>query len=156
MCGANALTSSSSVLCRAVYAFSRDGAMLGSAWWHRLSEGTQQPWSCVWLMACLALLAALPAIFNPQFATALSATSVVALSLSYLVPIALALWRGDAFLRGAFSLGSWSRPLARLSCAWISLMSVVFCLPMHYPITLLNANWTPLLLALLLAFAAIL
>ncbi|KAL6755553.1 hypothetical protein V8C86DRAFT_3137585 [Haematococcus lacustris] len=152
MCGANALTSSS----RAVYVFSRDGAMLGSAWWHRLSEGTQQPWSCIWLMACLALLAALPAIFNPQFATALSATSVVALSLSYLVPIALALWRGDAFLRGAFSLGSWSRPLARLSCAWISLMSVVFCLPMHYPITLLNANWTPLLLALLLAFAAIL
>ncbi|KAL6750363.1 hypothetical protein V8C86DRAFT_3031103, partial [Haematococcus lacustris] len=105
MCGANALTSSS----RAVYAFSRDGAMLGSAWWHRLSEGAQQPWSCIWLMACLAVLAALPAIFNPQFATALSATSVVALSLSYLVPIALALWRGDAFLRGAFSLGSWSR-----------------------------------------------
>ncbi|GFH19314.1 amino-acid permease BAT1-like protein, partial [Haematococcus lacustris] len=51
---------------RVVYAFSRDGAMLGSRWWRQLSPRTQQPVAGVWLMAALSFLIGSPAVFVRQ------------------------------------------------------------------------------------------
>ncbi|GFH19315.1 APC amino acid permease, partial [Haematococcus lacustris] len=139
---------------RVVYAFSRDGAMLGSRWWRQLSPRTQQPVAGVWLMAALSFLIGSPAVFVRQYLNALSATCVIALTLSCAIPIALGLWRGpEGYVHGVFHLGRWSRPLAAASCVWVALICTVFCLPMVYPVTALNANWAPLMLGLLLVFA---
>ncbi len=35
--------------CRMIYAFSRDGALPGSAFWHRISDRTRTPSNAVWL-----------------------------------------------------------------------------------------------------------
>ncbi|GFH15316.1 uncharacterized protein HaLaN_11520 [Haematococcus lacustris] len=76
---------------RMVYAFSRDGAMLGSRWWRQLSARGQQPVAGAWLMALLSFLLGLPGVFMPQYLKALSAACVVALTLSYGTPIALSI-----------------------------------------------------------------
>ncbi|GFH20872.1 uncharacterized protein HaLaN_18071, partial [Haematococcus lacustris] len=142
---------------RMVYAFSRDGAMLGSRWWRQLSARGQQPVAGAWLMALLSFLLGLPGVFMPQYLKALSAACVVALTLSYGTPIALSMWRGpEGYVHGPWHLGRWSRPLAAVSCTWILFISIVFCLPMAYPMTPGNANWAPLILSLLLAFALLL
>ncbi|KAJ9505741.1 hypothetical protein QJQ45_029261 [Haematococcus lacustris] len=92
-----------------------------------------------------------------QYLKALSAACVVALTLSYGTPIALSMWRGpEGYVHGPWHLGRWSRPLAAVSCTWILFISIVFCLPMAYPMTPGNANWAPLILSLLLAFALLL
>lgn len=51
---------------RMVYAFSRDGAMLGARFLRRLGERSKQPVAGMWFMATLSWLIGLPAIFNEQ------------------------------------------------------------------------------------------
>ncbi|GFH13453.1 amino acid carrier 1 [Haematococcus lacustris] len=140
---------------RMVYAFSRDGAMLGSRWWRQLSSRTQQPVAGVWLVATLAFCIGLPAVLLPEMEAAVAAVSVLALTLSYALPLAFRAGQGsDAFIPGpGISLGRWGRPLAAVCCVYITFVCAVFCLPFAYPITLRNANWSAAAILLLLAFA---
>ncbi|KXZ41898.1 hypothetical protein GPECTOR_249g616 [Gonium pectorale] len=142
---------------RMAFAFSRDGAMPGARLWRRLDARSRLPVAACWLMALLAGLLAAPCIFNELLFDTISAGSVVALSLSYGIPISLRIFHNPySFLPGPFSLGRASKPLAVLACAWILLTSVVFVLPTSYPVTAGSANYTAALVAAVLAMAAVL
>ncbi|KAJ9530879.1 hypothetical protein QJQ45_028844, partial [Haematococcus lacustris] len=139
---------------RSVYAYSRDGAMLGSRYWRQLSKQGGQPVAGTWFMVSLAFLMGLPAVFVPQVWASLSAAGVVSIFLSFSIPLGLRCYHGSSsFIPGPFHLGRWGRPLAACCCGWMLLMCTTFCLPMVYPVTLLNANWAPLIVVVMVAFA---
>ncbi|KAG2425113.1 hypothetical protein HXX76_014022 [Chlamydomonas incerta] len=142
---------------RMLYAFSRDGAMPGARLWRRLAPDSRLPVAATWLMALLAMLLTVPCVYNDLFFATVSAGSVVALSLSYGIPIFLRIFHDRySFLPGPFNLGRMSKPLGVMACGWILLTSVVFVLPSTYPITPGSANYTAPLIVAVLALAAVL
>ena len=59
-CGMSSVTANS----RMIYAFSRDGALPGSDFWHRVNKRTRTPTNAIWLAAGGALILGLPYLWN--------------------------------------------------------------------------------------------
>ncbi len=124
-CGLANLTSNT----RQIFAFSRDGAMPGSRWWHSVSTRTRTPVKAVWLAVGCSLALVVPGWWSHTAFTAIVSVNVVGLFLAYAVPIFLRLRLGDAFQPGPWHLGRWGKPIGWLAVVWIALSSVLFMLP---------------------------
>ena len=70
-CGMSSVTANS----RMIYAFSRDGALPGSAFWHRVNKRTRTPTNAIWLAAAGAFILGLPYLWN---STAYAAVTSIA------------------------------------------------------------------------------
>ncbi|HEX4046902.1 MAG TPA: amino acid permease, partial [Elusimicrobiota bacterium] len=124
LCGLATMTSAS----RMVYAFSRDGGLPGHQLWARISPRFRTPANAIWGLAAFALLIA---VLVKEYSAVLS-IAVIALYISYGLPIAARLWsrlRGDAGEIGPWNLGRWSGPVAVTALLWIAAICVVFILP---------------------------
>src|SRR6202011_175460 len=60
-CGMSSVTANS----RMIYAFSRDGAVPGSQFWHRINKRTRTPTNSIWLAAVGAFILGLPYLWSP-------------------------------------------------------------------------------------------
>jgi amino acid transporter len=150
-CGLANLTSNT----RQIFAFSRDGAMPGSRWWHSVSPRTRTPVKAVWLAVGCSLTLVLPGWWSHTAFTAIVSVNVVGLFLAYAVPILLRLRLGDEFQPGPWHLGRWSRPVGVVAVTWILLSSVLFMLPQASPVTVDSFNYAPVALAVVLAVATV-
>ncbi|MFI6015199.1 amino acid permease [Streptomyces sp. NPDC051243] len=150
-CGLANLTSNT----RQIFAFSRDGAMPGSRWWHSVSPRTRTPVKAVWLAVACSLALVLPGWWSQTAFTAIVSVNVVGLFLAYAVPILLRLRLGDEFQPGPWHLGRWGRPVGTVAVTWILLSSVLFMLPHASPITARSFNYAPIALAVVLAVATV-
>ncbi len=150
-CGMASVTANS----RMIYAFSRDGALPGSRLWHRIDPRTQTPTNAVWLAAGGAFLLGLPALWNTTAYAAVTSVSVIGLYLAYVIPVFLRLRQGDAFARGPWHLGRWSRPVGVVAVGWTALIAVLFMLPTVSPVDARSFNYTPVAVAVVLGFAGI-
>lgn len=150
-CGLANLTSNT----RQIFAFSRDGAMPGSRWWHSVSLRTRTPVKAVWLAVACSLALVVPGWWSHTAFTAIVSVNVVGLFLAYAVPIFLRLRLGDAFQPGPWHLGRWGRPIGWLAVIWILLSSVLFMLPQASPITVDSFNYAPIALAVVLLVATV-
>ncbi|AZQ33388.1 amino acid permease [Streptomyces cyaneochromogenes] len=150
-CGLANLTSNT----RQIFAFSRDGAMPGSRWWHSVSPRTRTPVKAVWLAVACSLALVLPGWWSHTAFTAIVSVNVVGLFLAYAVPILLRLRLGDDFQPGPWHLGRWGRPVGAVAVVWILLSSVLFMLPHASPITAHSFNYAPIALAVVLAVATV-
>lgn len=149
-CGLANMTSNT----RQIFAFSRDGAMPGSRWWHSVSLRTRTPVKAVWLAAGCALVLIIPALWSHTAFTAIVSVNVVGLYLAYGVPIFLRL-RLSSFEPGPWNLGRFGRPVAAVAVVWIVLSSVLFMLPQASPITADNFNYAPIALGAVLLIATV-
>ena len=59
-CGMSSVTANS----RMIYAFSRDGAIPGSRFWHRINPRTRTPTNSIWLAAVGAFILGLPYLYS--------------------------------------------------------------------------------------------
>ncbi|MFF0410694.1 amino acid permease [Kitasatospora sp. NPDC004745] len=150
-CGMASVTANS----RMIYAFSRDGALPGSALWHRIDPRTQTPTNAVWLATGGALLLGLPALWNTTAYTAVTSISVIGLYISYVLPVYLRLRQGEDFPRGPWHLGRWSRPIGIVAVVWTAVITVLFMLPTASPITAESFNYTPVAVAVVVGFAGV-
>ncbi|MFB7614072.1 amino acid permease [Kitasatospora sp. NPDC056181] len=150
-CGMASVTANS----RMIYAFSRDGALPGSALWHRIDPRTQTPTNAVWLATGGALLLGLPALWNTTAYTAVTSISVIGLYISYVIPVYLRLRQGEAFPRGPWHLGRWSRMIGTVAVGWTAVITVLFMLPTVNPITAESFNYTPVAVAVVVGFAGL-
>nr|BFD85976.1 amino acid permease [Streptomyces sp. Xyl84] len=150
-CGLANLTSNT----RQIFAFSRDGAMPGSRWWHSVSPRTRTPVKAVWLAVVCSLALVLPGWWSHTAFTAIVSVNVVGLFLAYAVPILLRLRLGDEFQPGPWHLGRWGRPVGVVAVTWIVLSSVLFMLPQASPITADSFNYAPIALAAVLLVATV-
>ena len=150
-CGMASVTANS----RMIYAFSRDGALPGSAFWHRINKRTRTPTNAVWLAAAGAFLLGLPYLWNATAYAAVTSIAVIGLYIAYVIPTFLRLRMGEAFERGPWHLGRWSRPIGIVAVAWVGVITILFMLPTVSPITGANFNYTVVAVAVVLGFAGI-
>lgn len=141
---------------RMVFAFSRDGAMPGSALWRRVSGRTRTPVNAVWLAVGVAFVLALPSLYSPTAYTAVVAINVIGMTPAYAIPVYLRLRAGDRFVPGPWNLGRWSRPIGWTAVVWVVLVTVLFCLPPVSPVTAKSFNYSVVALLAVLAVATVL
>jgi amino acid transporter len=135
------------------YAFSRDGALPGSAFWHRINPSTRTPTNAVWLAAGGAFVLGLPYLWNSTAYAAVTSIAVIGLYIAYVIPTFLRLRQGKAFERGPWHLGRWGRPIGTLAVTWVAVITVLFMLPTTSPVTVQSFNYTPVAVLVVLGFA---
>jgi amino acid permease (GABA permease) len=150
-CGMSSITANS----RMIYAFSRDGALPGSAFWHRVNKRTRTPTNAIWLGAGFAFLLGLPYLWNYSAYAAVTSIAVIGLYIAYVMPTFLRLRQGDNFQRGPWHLGRWSRPIGIIAVTWVGIITILFMLPQASPITAGNFNYTVVAVVVVLGFASI-
>jgi amino acid transporter len=150
-CGMSSVTANS----RMIYAFSRDGALPGSAVWHRVNKRTRTPTNAIWLAAAGALILGLPYLWNYTAYAAVTSVAVIGLYIAYVAPTLLRLRLGARFQRGPWHLGRWSRPIGITAVTWVAIITILFMLPQAWPVTWSNFNYTVVAVVAVIGFAGI-
>ena len=150
-CGMSSVTANS----RMIYAFSRDGALPGSAFWHRVNKRTRTPTNAIWLAAGFAFLLGLPYLWNYTAYAAVTSIAVIGLYIAYVLPTFLRLRQGASFRRGPWHLGRWSKPIGIIAVAWVAIITVLFMLPQLSPVTVASFNYAVVAVVVVLGFAGI-
>jgi amino acid transporter len=141
---------------RMVFAFSRDGALPGSALWRRVSARTRTPIPAVWLSVGVAFVLALPSLYSATAYAAVTAINVIGITPAYAIPVYLRLRAGRRFVPGPWNLGRWSRPIGWTAVVWVAFVTVLFCLPQTSPVTVGSFNYASVALAAVLGLATVL
>jgi len=150
-CGMSSVTANS----RMIYAFSRDGALPGSAFWHRVNKRTRTPTNAIWLAAAGALILGLPYLWNSVAYAAVTSIAVIGLYIAYVLPTFLRLRQGESFQRGPWHLGRWSYIVGTIAVIWVVFITILFMLPTASPITWKTFNYTVVAVIVVLGFAGI-
>ena len=150
-CGMSSVTANS----RMIYAFSRDGALPFSNFWHRVNKRTRTPTNAIWLAAAGAFVLGLPYLWNPTAYAAVTSIAVIGLYIAYVMPTFLRLRQGDDFQRGPWHLGRWSKVVGTTAVIWVIFITILFMLPTVNPITWTNFNYTIVAVVAVVGFAAI-
>jgi amino acid transporter len=150
-CGMSSVTANS----RMIYAFSRDGALPGSSFWHRVNKRTRTPTNAIWLAAAGAFILGLPYLWNYAAYAAVTSIAVIGLYIAYVMPTYLRLRRGEAFQRGPWHLGRWSYVIGWTAVTWVGVITILFMLPQVWPVHWANFNYTVVAVAAVLGFAGI-
>ncbi|GAB2868063.1 amino acid permease [Lentzea nigeriaca] len=150
-CGMSSVTANS----RMIYAFSRDGALPASAFWHKINKRTRTPTNAIWLAAGGAFVLGLPYLWNATAYAAVTSIAVIGLYIAYVLPTLLRLLQGERFERGPWHLGKWSKPIGVVAVAWVVFITVLFMLPQASPVTAKTFNYTPIAVLVVLGFAGV-
>ncbi|KAH0899295.1 hypothetical protein HID58_048863 [Brassica napus] len=158
-CGMSSVTSNS----RMAYAFSRDGAMPLSPLWHKVNS-KEVPINAVWLSASISFCMALTVNFLSDVMKnwqslgsivafqAMVSIATIGLYIAYAIPILLRVTLSrHTFVAGPFSLGGYGMVVGWVAVIWVATISVLFSLPVAYPITAETLNYTPVAVAGVLA-----
>ncbi|KAK1423101.1 hypothetical protein QVD17_18396 [Tagetes erecta] len=138
-CAMSSITSNS----RMVYAFSRDGAMPLSSLWHKVNH-QEVPIHAVWLSAFIAFCMALTSLGSIVAFQAMTSIAVIGLYIAYALPIFFRITLArNSFVPGPFTLGPFSLVIGWIAVLWVVTISVLFSLPVAYPITDQTLNYTP-------------
>ena len=128
-CGMSSVTANS----RMIYAFSRDGAVPGSQFWHRINPRTRTPTNSIWFAAVGAWILGLPYLVSPVAYAAVTSIAVIGLYIAYGIPILLRLLAGEKFQRGPWHLKGWSYLVGWIAVIWIAFIAILFILPEAAP-----------------------
>jgi amino acid permease (GABA permease) len=129
-CGMSSVTSNS----RMIYAFSRDGAIPGSRFWHKVNPRTRTPTNSIWLAVVGAFIIGLPYLWNLEAYAAVTSIATIGLYVAYGIPILLRLLQGNRFQRGPWHLRQWSSVVGWIAVVWIVFIAILFVLPAAFPI----------------------
>jgi amino acid transporter len=149
-CGMSSVTSNS----RMIYAFSRDGAMPGSEFWHRINPRTRTPTNSIIFAAVGAWILGLPYLWSPVAYAAVTSIAVIGLYIAYGIPILLRLLAGEKFQRGPWHLGRWSYLVGWIAVVWIAFIAILFILPQVTPgNTLTTFNYAIVAVAVVVVYS---
>jgi amino acid permease (GABA permease) len=149
-CGMASVTANS----RMTYAFSRDGALPGSALWARVNPRTGTPTNSVWLCTISALILASPALKSATAYLAVTSIAVIGLYIAYVTPVLLRRLNPD-FQVGEWNLGRWSALIGWIAVGWVAFIVILFMLPPASPITVNSFNYAPVAVLAVLLFATV-
>jgi amino acid transporter len=135
-CGLASVTANS----RMIYAFSRDGALPGSKYWHKINKKTRTPTNSVWLGVVLSAITGASSLYvrgtgAGRYSTAFFAMTgicVIGLYIAYAIPIYLRLTNPD-FQTGPWNLKGYHKLVGWTSIAWIAVITVLFFAPLFWP-----------------------
>ncbi|KAG0540963.1 hypothetical protein BDA96_03G454800 [Sorghum bicolor] len=139
LCGIACVTTNS----RMGYAFSRDGAMPFSRVWYRLNS-QEVPINVVWLSVTVAFIMSLTSLGSQVAFQAMVSVATTGLYIAYALPIFFRVTTArKSFVPGPFHLGRYGLAVGWVAVAWVALVTVLFCLPVAYPVAEDNLNYTP-------------
>ena len=95
-CGTASVTANS----RMIFAFSRDGAVPFSRYWHQVNKKRRVPVRTAWFGAVGAFILALPYLWSFTTYGAVTSVAVIGLYIAYLIPVFLRRINGKAFVPG--------------------------------------------------------
>jgi len=154
-CGMASVTANS----RMIYAFSRDGAVPGSKYWHRVNKRTRTPTNSIWFAVVGAFILGLPSLYqNKGYSVAFFAivsVAVVGLYISYIIPVLLRRLRGPNFTPGPWQLGKWSPIIGWVAVVWVVLICFPLMLPQFHPAGVNSWNFAPVAVVAVIGFAGI-
>ncbi|MED6221196.1 Mitochondrial branched-chain amino acid (BCAA) aminotransferase [Stylosanthes scabra] len=143
--GMGSVTSNS----RMAYAFSRDGAMPLSSLWHKVNK-EEVPINAVWLSVLISFCMALTSLGSMVAFQATVSIAVISLYIAYALPIFFRVTlAAKHFVPGPFNLGPYGLIVGWVAVLWVVTISVLFSLPVSYPITIETLNYTPIALGCL-------
>jgi amino acid permease (GABA permease) len=149
-CGMSSVTANS----RMIYAFSRDGAVPGSQFWHKINARTRTPTNSIWFAAVGAFILGLPYLWSPVAYAAVTSIAVIGLYIAYGIPILLRLLAGDKFQRGPWHLRQYSYIVGWIAVVWIVFIAILFVLPQVSPgNTGVTFNYAILAVAVVLVYS---
>ena len=136
-CGMASVTANS----RMIYAFSRDGALPGSKFWHKINPKTRTPTNSVWLGVALSAIVGASSLYvrgtgAGRYSTAFFAMTgicVIGLYIAYAIPIYLRLTNPD-FKTGPWNLKGRHKLVGWTSLVWIGFITLLFFAPLFWPI----------------------
>ncbi|KAL5553059.1 hypothetical protein UlMin_040460 [Ulmus minor] len=138
-CGMSSVTSNS----RMAYAFSRDGAMPFSSLWHKVNK-QEVPINAVWLSTFISFCMALTSLGSIVAFNAMVSIATIGLYIAYALPIFFRVTLArKSFVPGPFNLGRYGVLVGWIAVIWVATISVLFSLPVAYPITIETLNYTP-------------
>jgi amino acid permease (GABA permease) len=138
-CGMASVTANS----RMIYAFSRDGAVPGHRFWHRINPRTRTPTNSVWFAVVFAFLLGLPYLKSYTAYAAVTSIAVIGLYIAYVIPTLLRRLNSENFQEGPWTLGKWSPIVGWVGIIWVAFITVLFMLPSVNPVTWANFNYAP-------------
>jgi amino acid permease (GABA permease) len=150
-CGMSSVTANS----RMIYAFSRDGALPGSAIWHRVNKRTRTPTNAIWLAAGGALILGLPYLWNTAAYAAVTSIATIGLYIAYVTPTFLRLRQGGNFKRGPWHLGRWTYLIGWTAVVWVVFITILFMLPQFGPIGWATFNYAVIAVVVVIGYAGI-
>src|SRR6266540_2439680 len=157
-CGMASVTANS----RMIYAFSRDGAIPGHRFWHKINKRIRTPTNSIWFGVVGAWLVVAPAYWLGSVTAYFAATAiaVIGLYIAYVMPTFLRLRAGDAFRPGPWNLGRWSKPIGTIAVVWVVFICIVLMMPQLSPgglglKTIDSLNYAPVAVAVVIGFAGI-
>ncbi|MEA2581308.1 MAG: hypothetical protein QOE83_2200 [Actinomycetota bacterium] len=157
-CGMASVTANS----RMIYAFSRDGAIPGSKFWHKINKRTRTPTNSIWFAVVGAWLLVAPAYWKGSAVAyyAVTAIAVIGLYIAYVIPTYLRLRAGDAFKPGPWSLGKWGKLVGWIAVIWVVFICIVLMMPQYSPgglgLSFVNSfNFAPVAVLVVIGFAGI-
>ncbi|GJN18433.1 hypothetical protein PR202_gb05596 [Eleusine coracana subsp. coracana] len=128
---------------RMAYAFSRDGAMPFSSVWHKVNK-QEVPINAVWLSAFIAFCMALTSLGSLVAFQAMVSIATIGLYISYALPILFRVTLARKhFVPGPFNLGRYGVLVGSVAVLWVATITVLFSLPVTYPVTKDTLNYTP-------------
>ena len=137
-CGMSSVTANS----RMIYAFSRDGALPGSALWHRVNKRTRTPTNAIWLAAGGALILGLPYLWNTAAYAAVTSIATIGLYIAYVSPTYPAAAAGRQLQARALAPGPVElRDRLASAVIWVVFITILFMLPQSSPIGWGNFNY---------------
>ena len=128
-CGMASVTANS----RMVYAFSRDGAVPGHRFWHRINPRTRTPTNSIWFCVVFAFILGLPYLWSSTAYFAVTSIAVIGLYIAYVIPTLLRRLQGSGWSVGPWNLGKWSPFIGWLGVIWVAIITVLFMLPQAEP-----------------------
>jgi amino acid transporter len=126
-CGMSSITANS----RMIYAFSRDGAVPGSNFWHHVSKRVRVPVRTAWFGAVGAFILALPYLYNTAAYAAVTSIAVIGLYIAYLTPVFLRRINPTAFHPGPWKLGSYGPFIGWIAIVWVIFIVILLMLPQY-------------------------
>jgi len=148
-CGMASVTANS----RMIYAFSRDGALPASSFWHRINPRTRTPTNSIWFAAVFAFILGVPYLWSPVAYAAVTSIAVIGLYIAYVIPTLLRRLAGDRFRPGPWSLGKWSPIVGWVGVIWVVIITVLFVLPEVSPVTRDTFNYAPVAVGVVVLYA---
>eukprot|EP00271_Cylindrocystis_brebissonii_P006437 TRINITY_DN19232_c0_g1_i1.p1 TRINITY_DN19232_c0_g1~~TRINITY_DN19232_c0_g1_i1.p1 ORF type:complete len:539 (-),score=54.41 TRINITY_DN19232_c0_g1_i1:127-1743(-) len=129
---------------RLFWAMSRDGAAPFSSFFSHLTAEAKIPLPSILLTFVCSILFTLPVLKSSIAFIAINSFTTVATYLAYAIPILMKITFGlRRFEPGPLSLGIWSVPVNLVALLWICCISVMFCMPTVYPVSVETLNYAP-------------
>ena len=150
-CGMSSITANS----RMIYAFSRDGAVPFSKYWHHVDKKRRVPVHSAWFGAVGAFILSVPYLWSAVAYYAVVSIAVIGLYIAYLTPVFLRRINSKAFVPGPYKLGWYGPIIGWIAIVWVVFICIIFCLPQYTPITSTNFNYTPVVLAVVVGGAGL-